>query len=993
MTEGNQRTMIKRKTQTIIAGIMILAMFAGMVRPAAVFAQEATSTPDAATPNTVTAADPLAVSVDNGDVLLRWSAGDVTAAALDGAPTVRYGGYDLPMRLVTVKGGGAPVLEEVDAVDWNGELTRAEALAPKAIDWEDIPFILTPDEPEAVPDAPVFVYSRGRVRGQEIQVIALSPIYRENGTLRYATNLQARIAAATPVDSLVTVMNDMSVRPAAAEVASTIGYTGSLAPTNAAATTPSVKFVVTQRGIQEVSGQQIAAAGIATPVNISSLKVTYKDQVVALQVLDRNNDGKLDNNDTLRFYAPGAGDYWNNHEVYWLTANGGGALMDERTVTPGDAPLRTTAMETGVWRNNKVYVSQYPGPDSDHWYAQDMKIDPGAQGQTEDYPTLTMQLDLALPAASGTPSIFTPQLLTYIKGEYEVQLTLDGTTKTVTRDTTKDAVAVSDWQPEASVNGTSNSVKLTLIPGDTAGGMLVDSLAWAQPVSLDLRNAGAIFQGVDGTWRYKLSNLPGGYVLYDITDPLAPVHLRGMSDLTFEDGPDARTYLVSYLDSTLFVPQVVGHSPLSFNASKQVDAVYIAPAGYIDALAPLLEHRRNQGYTVEAIDVQTLYDAWGYGMVEPDAIRDFLRWAAVEWGIESAVLVSDGTRDPFNYEEKESVINDIPPYLRTSYLDQNGYERFIDPWLGQNGCDTCYAQLDGDDPLNNEYETPGKGFMPDIWLGRFPVKSADEVATVVAKIVRYETIQAASVYWTRTAAFLADNYVRQDGSTDSAGDFVKYTEDAIALMHAGIRIARLYFDPLHNGDESWREDDAVAMNERAVALLNSGPGLVTYNGHGNWWQWATTDSEASTPYIFYLYDVDKLTNRNQLFIGLSMTCYTSQFFQPANSGTTLDERMFLHPNGGAAAVWGPSGLSVLHGHDDLQYGFHKLLAAKEPGTAKLGELVQAGYYENFSPSPERNKLYACCEDVRRTFLLFGDPLTTVRLLPDMSVYLPMVTSN
>ncbi|MCB0162376.1 MAG: hypothetical protein KDD83_29765, partial [Caldilineaceae bacterium] len=190
--------------------------------------------------------------------------------------------------------------------------------------------------------------------------------------------------------------------------------------------------------------------------------------------------------------------------------------------------------------------------------------------------------------ASGTPSIFTPQLLTYIKGEYEVQLTLDGTTKTVTRDTTKDAVAVSDWQPEASVNGTSNSVKLTLIPGDTAGGMLVDSLAWAQPVSLDLRNAGAIFQGVDGTWRYKLSNLPGGYVLYDITDPLAPVHLRGMSDLTFEDGPDARTYLVSYLDSTLFVPQVVGHSPLSFNASKQVDAVYIAPAGYIDALAPLL---------------------------------------------------------------------------------------------------------------------------------------------------------------------------------------------------------------------------------------------------------------------------------------------------------------------------------------------------------------------------------------------------------------------
>lgn len=974
--------MTKKATQSIVATLLILTMFAGLLQPAPVLAQS----------EAPALADPLRVSADNGDVLIQWNAGEVGAAALSDAPTVRFGGYDLPMRLVTVMGGGpAPVIEQAETVAWSGTLQAAAPLAPKAIDWENIPFVLTPEEPEALPEAPVFVYSRSRIRGQEVQVIAISPIYRENGDLRYATNVQARIAAATPVDSLLSVMS--SQVQAAADSSMSIGYTGDLSPSNTAATSPSVKFIVDNRGMQEASGQQIDAAGIDVPVDIDKLKLTYKGQTVALQVLDKDEDGKLDSDETLRFYAQGNGDYWNSRETYWLTAAGGGLVMGERNVAPEDAPLRTTAMESGVWRSNKVYISQHAGPDNDHWYAQDMKVDPGSQGQTDEYPTIDVQLDLTLPAATGTPSTYQPNLLTYIKGEYEVQLKIGDLTKTVTRDTTKDAVSASVWQPETSANSTATTVRLTLIPGDTAGGMLVDSFIWTQPVSLNMRNSGAIFQGLDGDWRYKLSNVPGGYVLYDITEPLAPARLRGLEDFTFQDGPEARTYLLSHPNSTLFVPEVIAHTPLAFDASKRVDAVYIAPGAYISALTPLLEHRRTQGYKVEAIDVQTLYDAWGYGMIEPDAIRDFLRWAAEEWRLQSAVLVSDGTRDPFNYEEKESVINDIPPYLRTSYLDQNGYERFIDPWLGQNGCDTCYSQLDGDDPLNNEFETPGKGFMPDIWLGRFPVKNEDEVKNVVAKILRYETPQDPSVFWTRTAAFLADNYIRPDGTPDSAGDFVKYTEDVIDQLHPGIRAARLYFDPLHQGGEPWREDDAVAMNERAVALLNRGPGIITYNGHGNWWQWATTDSEAATPYIFYLYDVDRLTNRNEPFIGLSMTCYTSQFFQPANSGTTLDERMFLHANGGAAAIWGPSGLSVLHGHDDLQYGFHKMLWAKEPGTAKLGELVQAGYYENFSPSAERNKLYACCEDVRRTFLLMGDPLTTVHMEPDLSVYLPMVTSD
>ncbi len=63
-----------------------------------------------------------------------------------------------------------------------------------------------------------------------------------------------------------------------------------------------------------------------------------------------------------------------------------------------------------------------------------------------------------------------------------------------------------------------------------------------------------------------------------------------------------------------------------------------------------------------------------------------------------------------------------------------------------------------------------------------------------------------------------------------------------------------------------------------------------------------------------------LTNDGKPFIALAMTCYTSQFPKPADAGT-LDELLFRRPDGGAVAVWGPAGLTVVHGHDLLQRGF------------------------------------------------------------------------
>ena len=72
------------------------------------------------------------------------------------------------------------------------------------------------------------------------------------------------------------------------------------------------------------------------------------------------------------------------------------------------------------------------------------------------------------------------------------------------------------------------------------------------------------------------------------------------------------------------------------------------------------------------------------------------------------------------------------------------------------------------------------------------------------------------------------------------------------------------------------------------------------------------------------------------------------------------------------AVWGGAGLAVAHGHDRLQQGFHQALWNAPSGSARLGELVEAGYFNLW----ERG---GCCQDVRFSYLLLGDPLTTIHV--------------
>jgi hypothetical protein len=631
--------------------------------------------------------------------------------------------------------------------------------------------------------------------------------------------------------------------------------------------------------------------------------------------------------------------------------------MTTRPALTADLPLRTTARQQGTWRNNTLYVSTLAGPDGDHWFAADIRTGPEQPAATID---ITLEPGLPLAAGSAT---FTVRGSAFTEGPHRLALQMGTATQEQTW------TGSGDWEQQYTFPAAPQAqVTLSLLPGSASSGLKLDSLEWDLPAALDVGNQGASLVSNAGTWSYQLANVAAGSRLYDVRNPAAPVWLPlapGTSPAFSESTGPGRYVLAG--TGTLHTPEVTLHMPTEPDLAAPLNAevVYIAPAAFHEALAPLVALRERQGYRVAVVDVQRIYDAWSYGHVSPDAIRDFLRYAAATWNPAplAVTLVGDGTLDPHNYLDKLDTAF-IPPYLAA-----------VDEQLVETACEPCYAQLDGADPLDDA--------LPDVLLGRLPVKSADELAALVQKLIGYETASGGED-WRSRAVYVTDNAFDSAGETDPAGDFFRDAEASIRLQPAGVAIERMYYDPssLYVGSR-WHEPDATQALQRTMDMFNRGAGTLMYIGHSDYWQWATTDFAAEKPFLMGLNEVDTLTNAERLPVVLAMTCLSSSFHIPAMRGTTVDERLVLHPGGGSVAVWGSAGLGVSHGHDALQRGFYLALWDEQAPTAALGRLALAGYVELFTQG-------TCCQDTLRTFLLLGDPLTEARLQRASRVHLPLV---
>ncbi len=185
---------------------------------------------------------------------------------------------------------------------------------PPALDWQ--PASSVSPAPQ-LPSAPAFVFRSGVIRGRNVAVIAISPIYQENGVTKVAGSLQVVVPHAAPVAGEL-----LGAAAGGLQTATAAAVESVVVPVNDAALANSFKITVAQPGLQEVLYSQLGLAS-----EPAGLQLTLNGTQIAVEKAG----------DRLRFYAPSVGDRWNATSAYWLTLEAWAGHCDTR---PGNGRPR-----------------------------------------------------------------------------------------------------------------------------------------------------------------------------------------------------------------------------------------------------------------------------------------------------------------------------------------------------------------------------------------------------------------------------------------------------------------------------------------------------------------------------------------------------------------------------------------------------------------------------------------------------------------------------
>jgi hypothetical protein len=342
--------------------------------------------------------------------------------------------------------------------------------------------------------------------------------------------------------------------------------------------------------------------------------------------------------------------------------------------------------------------------------------------------------------------------------------------------------------------------------------------------------------------------------------------------------------------------------------NHMADFVIITSKGFSQALESLKTRRSAQGWMVELVDIEDIYDEFSYGQKTPQAVKDFLSYTT-KWNKAPrfALFAGDATYDPKNYLQ----VGDFD-FVPTRLIDTTHMETSSDDWLAD---------------FNND------GFA-DISIGRLPVRTAQEAQLLIDKIAAYETTPPS-----REVLLVAD--------TTDVYNFEESIDNLRTMIGSRAQVGQIKRGTL----------DGETAKRQLLEALNRGQKIVHYSGHGSVNMWRGN--------LLTTADALSLTNQ-KLSVVIILTCLNGYFHDLVLD--SLGESLLKAERGGAVAVWSSSSLTEPYPqnvmNDEL---YRQIFNTPSIGTPlTLGEMIK------------KAKLLTSDSEIRRTWILFGDPTMRIR---------------
>ena len=380
------------------------------------------------------------------------------------------------------------------------------------------------------------------------------------------------------------------------------------------------------------------------------------------------------------------------------------------------------------------------------------------------------------------------------------------------------------------------------------------------------------------------------------SNAMARAQVGDVETFVFRPAPGERRFFAARPEA-LHAPEAVTLDRPSrlADTGNRADYIMIAHETLVEAVRPLAEHHRSQGLQVAVVDVEDVYDEFSHGVVDPEALRNFLHHAYHHWRRPApryVLLVGDASWDgknrlanDANYadwtyqpaETRDFVKNTSTPYPEDADVNHRG---LVPTWnhtthQGHSASDNYFVAVDGDD------------FLPDMAIGRFPVVTPAEVAQIVAKTVRYASEPEAGA-WRRNALFVTNESRRLQHQSNRLADLVR---------NLGYAPEKIYPASTETSNEH--------HTLRLVESLNRGQLIVHFIGHGGRYIWRTGPPDLEKNHdLFTLDNLDQLKPTDRLPVVLSLTCFSAPFDHP--SADSIGEKLLRLDERGAVAVFAAS---------------------------------------------------------------------------------------
>ena len=375
---------------------------------------------------------------------------------------------------------------------------------------------------------------------------------------------------------------------------------------------------------------------------------------------------------------------------------------------------------------------------------------------------------------------------------------------------------------------------------------------------------------------------------------------------------------------------------LPANAADYV--ILVPPEGWRadirPVLQPLADFRKAQGLVTRIVDVESVYNRFSYGLVDPQAIHAFCCAGYTNWSgrpLRYVLLAGAGSLD-FKHDRQSLYSYTaclIPTIVAGQEFPQSNEGMTV-------ALDLAFGDVTGD-------------AAPEVIIGRLPTTSAQSMALVVQKTIAYE----GALLWKQQTSVAAD----WDNTDTQYYPFSAGTDRIVPfLTRAGRTVVKQYPD-LSASDPG----NLVPIRlDRLFPALASGSGIFHFFGHtgelslgGGSGRLLRKDDISS----------DNWTNPT---IAVVIGCRINRWPSPTENTCILAYGVFA-TNTGFVAALGATGYLLSGEGDDLGVALYSQAATN--GTLRLGDVLKNGLQQMSGEMP-RERL--------QCFNLTGDPALIFR---------------